>query len=66
MADDLPSHPMIAPGSSTHRLLRVRIANDYRQQIHSSVVFHQGIEIRISIVDLLVEIMKYATMAAVV
>lgn len=48
------------------RLLRVRIANDYHQKIHSSLIAHQEIEIRISIVNFLVEIMKYATMATVV
>jgi hypothetical protein len=59
---------MIAPGSSTHDFpgsaSPTTIANDYRQQIHSFMVSHQGIEIEISIVDFLVEIMKYATMAA--
>lgn len=29
------------------RLLRVRIANDYHQKIHSSLITHQGIEISI-------------------
>jgi len=53
------------PGIQHARLLR-RIANDYRQQIHSSLIGHQEIEIKISIVDFAVEIMKYATMAAVV
>ena len=52
------------PGIQHARLPRVRTANDYRQQIHSFMVSHQGIEIEISIVDFLVEIMKYATMAA--
>jgi len=54
------------PGIQHARLLRVRIANDYRQQIHSSLIAHQEIEIRVSIVNILVENMKYAAMATVV
>lgn len=53
------------PGIQHARLLR-RIANDYRQQIHSSLIAHQEIEIRVSIVNILVENMKYAAMATVV
>jgi len=54
------------PGIQHARLPRVRTANDYRQQIHSSLIAHQEIEIRVSMVNIVVGIMKYATMAAAV
>lgn len=54
------------PGIQHARLFRVRTANDYHQQIHSSLIAHQEFGIRVSIVNFLVEIMNYATMATVV
>lgn len=48
------------------RLPGLRTANDYHQQVHSSLIAHQEFEIRVSIVNFLVEIVKYATMATVV
>jgi len=58
--------PMIAPESSTHDFQGSASPTTIVKSSTRSLIWHQETEINIPIVDFLVEIMKYATMAAVI